>query len=85
MSPTQAVRPVPPKALRWALNGTPGRSGIRRISSGETTAWVRQALRWPTISPTARAGVRDSITRPSERPSSGALSSQWPSSIAWRM
>ena len=75
VSPTYALSPVPPRIPRYADSGTPSRSTIGRISSGVTTAWVRQLCRWNTRSPTASAGVRDSVTRPIARPSSGVCRS----------
>ncbi len=83
--PTQADRPVPPSTDRWALSGTPAKSGSRKAPSAVTTEWVRQAWRWRMTAPTGRASARDSTTRPTVRPSSGACRSQPPSSISSRM
>ncbi len=56
---------------RWAESGTPGWCGIRRTSSGRTTAWVRQPCRWKTISPSRRSGVRRLSPGPACGPPAG--------------
>lgn len=69
---------MPPRALKYAVRGTLSKRGSCRISSGVTTACVRQPCRWNTISPSASRGVREAMTRPMVRPSSGAPSTKPP-------